>query len=222
MASPRGYQPFCPVGAALNAVGDRWALLVVRDLMLGPRRFSELLEGLGGVSTDILTARLRQLEEAGVVCRTGRGRAQRYELTDSGTALRPVLIELSRWGAERLRFPEDLSDIPPRVPLTALLLGASTLPAAANGTFEIRVGEEAVIVEVGHGELAVVPDAQPATTIELTVAGLRGLVAGLRLSRIAATGDVAIHGDRQAGRALLDTLTGPDLLSGLRRRHPRN
>ena len=67
---------------------------------------------------------------------------------------------------------------------------------------------EAVIVEVGDGELAVVPDAQPATTIELTVAGLRGLVAGLHLSRIAATGDVAIHGDRQGGRALLDRSSG--------------
>ena len=108
--SPVGYQPFCPVGAALNAVpGDRWALLVVRDLMLGPRRYSDLLSGLAGVGTDILAARLRGLQEAGVVRQTGSGRSRHYELTDSGKALRPVLVELARWGDGRSRFPATRS-----------------------------------------------------------------------------------------------------------------
>ena len=102
MASPVSYQRFCPVGAALNAVGDRRALLIVRDLMLGPRRYSELLSGLGGVGTDILAARLRALQHTGVVRQGGTGRSRRDELTDSGMALRPVLIELVRWGAEQL------------------------------------------------------------------------------------------------------------------------
>ena len=69
------YQTFCPVGAALNVVGERWALLIVRDLFLGPRRYSELLKGLGGIPTDILAARLRTLQEQGVV-QTGRERAR--------------------------------------------------------------------------------------------------------------------------------------------------
>src|SRR5690348_9817382 len=67
VASPVGYQSCCPVGAALSGVGERWALLVVRDLLLGPRRYSELLAGLGGIGTDILAARLRTLREHGVV-----------------------------------------------------------------------------------------------------------------------------------------------------------
>src|SRR5205823_972722 len=89
MASPVGYQTFCPVGAALNVVGERWALLIVRDLILGPRRYSELQKGLGGIPTDILAARLRTLQEHGVVRQVGQGRAQRYELTEAGQALAP-------------------------------------------------------------------------------------------------------------------------------------
>src|SRR5215469_1755993 len=123
MAAPIGYQTFCPVGAALNVVGERWSLLIVRDLFLGPRRYSELQSGLGGIGTDILAARLRTLQEHGIVRQVGQGRAQRYELTDSGHALRPVLVELSRWGADRLRLPDDPSRIPLRVPLTSLLVG---------------------------------------------------------------------------------------------------
>ena len=84
MASPLAYQSFCPTGAALNVVGERWALLVVRDLLLGPRRYSELLSGLGGIGTDILAARLRTLQEHGVVRQVGEGRSRRYELTESG------------------------------------------------------------------------------------------------------------------------------------------
>src|SRR6266536_3251371 len=84
VASPVGYQSFCPVGAALNVVGERWALLIVRDLLFGPRRYSELLNGLGGIGTDILAARLRTLQEHGVVQQVGEGRAQRYELIEAG------------------------------------------------------------------------------------------------------------------------------------------
>ena len=103
------------MGAALNAVGDRWALLIVRDLMLGPRRYSDLLRGLGGIGTDILAARLRGLEDAGLVTRRRGDGAQSYELTTAGRALRPVLVELARWGADRLEFPDDPSEVPPRV-----------------------------------------------------------------------------------------------------------
>src|SRR6266581_2420539 len=137
MASPIGYQTFCPVGAALNVVGERWALLIVRDLLLGPRRYSELLTGLGGIGTDILAARLRTLQEHGIVRHVGEGRAQRYELTDSGKALRSVLTELGRWGAHRLRLPANPSQVPPRVPLPSLLVGATAVPRQANGLYEV-------------------------------------------------------------------------------------
>jgi len=113
MASPVGYQTFCPVGAALNVVGERWALLIVRDLFLGPRRYSELQKGLGGIPTDILAARLRTLQTEGVVRQAGEGRAQRYELTESGQALGPVLRSSAAGEPTGSSFPPTLPRFPP-------------------------------------------------------------------------------------------------------------
>jgi hypothetical protein len=117
------------------------------------RRYSELLNGLGGIGTDILAARRRTLQEHGVVRQVGKGRAQRYEQTDAGRELRPVLAALGRWGAARVRLPPDPSQIPPRVPLTALLVGAAALPRQANGAYEVRVEDEPFRVEVTGGEV---------------------------------------------------------------------
>jgi DNA-binding HxlR family transcriptional regulator len=216
VASPVGYQTFCPVGAALNVVGERWALLIVRDLFLGPRRYSELQKGLGGIPTDILAARLRTLQEQGVVRQVGQGRAQRYELTEAGQALGPVLRELGRWGADRLQLPADPAEIPTRVPLTSLLLGGAPYPRQANGEYEVRVGEETVRVEVEAGQIHAAPGSEPDTTIELSRPGMRALILGARASEIEQTGDVSIHGNRRRAHALLNTLTGPERLAALR------
>lgn len=217
VATPLEYQSFCPAGAALNVVGERWALLIVRDLLLGPRRYSELLAGLGGIGTDILAARLRTLQEHGVVRQVGTGRARRYELTASGQALRPVLVELSRWGAERLRLPADPSQIPIRVPLTALLVGATTLPRQANGAYELQVDDEAVRIAVDDGQVRAAPKSEPATTIELSRAGLAALIVGVRASQLERDRDLCVRGDRQRAHALLNALARPPLLRGLRR-----
>ena len=216
MASPVGYQTFCPVGAALNVVGERWALLIVRDLILGPRRYSELQKGLGGIPTDILATRLRRLQEQGVVRQVGEGRAQRYELTESGQALGPVLRELGRWGADRLEFPADASEIPTRVPLTSLLLGGAPYPRQANGQYEVHVAEETVRVEVDAGQIHAAPDSEPDTTIELTRPGLRALILGARAPEIEQEGDLSVKGNRRRAHALLNTLTGPARLAALR------
>ena len=216
MASPVGYQTFCPVGAALNVVGERWALLVVRDLFLGPRRYSELLKGLGGIPTDILATRLRTLQQQGVVRQVGEGRAQRYELTESGQALAPVLRELGRWGADRLRLPADPSQIPTRVPLTSLLLGGAPYPRQANGQYEVRVADESVRIDIDAGQIHAAPDSEPDTTIELTRTGMRALILGARAAEIEQTGDLTIKGNRRRAHALLNTLTGPPRLAALR------
>ena len=216
MAVPVSYQTFCPVGAALNVVGERWALLIVRDLFLGPRRYSELLRGLGGVPTDILAARLRTLQEQGVVRRVGKGRAQRYELTESGQALGPVLRELGRWGADRLRLPVDPAEIPTRVPLTSLLLGGAPYPRQANGAYQVRVADETVLVAVEAGQIEAAPDSEPDITIELTRTGMRALILGARAAEIEQAGDLTIKGNRRRAHALLNTLTGPPRLAALR------
>lgn len=217
MAAPVAYQAFCPVGAALNVVGERWALLIVRDLILGPRRYSQLLKGLGGIPTDILAARLRSLQEQGVVRQVGAGRAQRYELTESGQALGPVLAELGRFGAGRLELPADPAEIPTRVPLTSLLLGGAPYPRQANGEYEVRVEEETVRVKVDAGQIRAAPDSEPDTSIELTRAGLRGLIFGARAAELEHTDDLSIDGNRRRAHALLNTLTGPPRLAALRR-----
>jgi DNA-binding HxlR family transcriptional regulator len=216
VASPVGYQTFCPVGAALNVVGERWALLIVRDLILGPRRYSELQKGLGGIPTDILATRLRKLQEQGIVRQVGEGRAQRYELTESGQALGPVLRELGRWGADRLELPADPAEIPTRVPLTSLLLGGAPYPRQANGAYEVHVADETVRVEVEAGQIHAVPDAEPSTTIELTRTGMTALILGARASEIEQTGDLSVKGNRRRAHALLNTLTGPARLAALR------
>lgn len=218
MASPLGYQPFCPAGAALNVIGERWALLIVRDLMLGPRRYSELLAGLGGIGTDILAARLRGLQAHGIVRQIETGRNRCYALTNSGQAVRPILVELARWGADRLQFPADLSHVPPRVPLTALLISATDLPRQTNGHYQFRIRDETVSVEVLRGEVHAAPDVPASTIITLTMTGLRDLILGASASRIEKNGDATIQGHHERARALLDTLSGPQLLEGLRRR----
>lgn len=217
MASPVEYQTFCPVGAALNVIGERWSLLIVRDLLLGPRRYSELQSGLGGIGTDILAARLRTLQEQGVVRQIGEGRGQRYELTESGQALRPVLAELGRWGAERAQLPSDASEIPPRVPLTSLLVGAGRLPHQANGAYEIRVDDESVQVQISNGRLQAAPATMPDTTIELTRAGLKALIQGDTSSDIEQTGNLSIEGNRRRAHALLNAVKAPPRLAALRR-----
>jgi DNA-binding HxlR family transcriptional regulator len=216
MATPVGYQEFCPIGASLNVVGERWALLVIRDLLLGPRRYSDLLNGLGGIGTDVLAARLRTLQDHGVVRQVGEGRDRRYELTESGQALRPVLSALAEWGADRVCLPTDGSEIPPRVPLTSLLLSPASYPRQASGVYEIRVEPEVVRVEVVAGQLNTTPAAEPDATIELTRPGLRALVVGEAPEDVEHAGDLLIQGDRRRALALLATVSGPPLLGGLR------
>src|SRR5215210_5774175 len=109
MGSKRTYGDRCGVARALDLVGERWALLVVRELVLGPKRFTDLRAGLPRLSTDVLAQRLRELEAAGVVRRRKLpppSGARVYELTEWGQDLEPLVIGLGRWGS-RAPFPPD-------------------------------------------------------------------------------------------------------------------
>src|SRR3712207_3261653 len=103
--SGRSYDQFCGLAKALDVLGERWTLLVVRELLLGPKRYSDLLEGLPGIGTNLLAARLKALEASGLV---GRRRlpppaaSNVYELTERGRALEPAIFELIRWGLDLL------------------------------------------------------------------------------------------------------------------------
>ncbi|MGC4089609.1 MAG: helix-turn-helix domain-containing protein [Polyangiaceae bacterium] len=104
----RNYQQFCGVARALDRVGERWTLLIVRNLLLGPRRYSDLLEELPGITTNLLAKRLRELTSAGIVERRvvpSPVRAELYALSEKGSALEPVIMELGRWGGRFMDRP---------------------------------------------------------------------------------------------------------------------
>src|SRR5882757_1950655 len=101
MAGRRSYQDPCGIARALDLVGERWALLVVRELLLGPKRFTDLRAGLPNVSPNVLSQRLHELEQAGVLLRHRLGppvSSWVYDLTEWGHDLEPVLLHLGRWG----------------------------------------------------------------------------------------------------------------------------
>ncbi|HKT00598.1 MAG TPA: helix-turn-helix domain-containing protein, partial [Rugosimonospora sp.] len=97
----RSYDHYCGIARALDHLGERWALLIVRELLAGPRRYSDLLADLPGISTDVLATRLRELEGDGLVARAQTG-PRTYELTGAGAAVAPVLDALCDWGLARL------------------------------------------------------------------------------------------------------------------------
>ena len=156
MAERRGYGDPCGIARGLDVVGTRWALLVVRELLLGPKRFGDLRAGLPGMSAETLGQRLRQLEEEGVVRRTTLpppASVPVYELTDWGHELRPVILALGRWGSQAPFPPGDAALSP-----DSMMLALPTMfdPARAHGvdaTYGVRLGEHAFRVRVEGGEL---------------------------------------------------------------------
>ncbi|WP_083874205.1 winged helix-turn-helix transcriptional regulator [Nocardia paucivorans] len=163
----RSYDHYCPVSRSLDIIGDRWSLLVVRELSSGARRYSDLFADLPGISTDVLAARLRDLEREGILTRRRvgpRAATAVYELTPAGTALRPVLDALAEWGTARLgeRRPTDAV----RAHWFALPLGRAVADLVPEGVVTVRIGETAfhyVITESGlahHDGPADAPDVE--------------------------------------------------------------
>ena len=102
----RSYRQFCAIASALDTIGERWTLLIIRELLTGPKRYSDLLDGLPGIPTDMLAARLRRLEDEGLVEREvlpPPAASKVYVLTGSGLSLEPVIAALARWGTTRLK-----------------------------------------------------------------------------------------------------------------------
>ena len=163
---PRCYHHYCPVAHSLDLVGERWALLVVRELLNGPKRYTDLLDGLSGIGTNILASRLRDLEEGGVVRRTKLpppAASTVYELTEYGHELQEVVYALGRWGARSLGPPAPDDVIAPGWLPNAL---RATFDAdAARGVtacYEVRIGEEVAAVRVSDGVLDAVSGAADA------------------------------------------------------------
>ena len=152
----RTYGDRCGVARALDLVGERWALLIVRELLLGPKRFTDLRAGLPHVSPDVLAQRLRELEQAGVLQRgtlPPPAGSRIYELTERGRELEPVMLALGRWGSAAPVPPGE-----PGMSEDALVIALKTLfdPAAADGfaaRYELRLAQQRFRIDVADGRL---------------------------------------------------------------------
>lgn len=169
MAGKRKYDDGCAVAHGLDLIGERWALLVVRDLLLGPKRFTDLRAGMPGASADMLTQRLRELLETGIVQRRKLpppAGSWVYELTDWGAELEPIVTQLSRWSS---RSPTLRKDADIGVDSLVLALRALFDPQAAQGlraTFALRLGENHFRIQIADSRLTLArgePDQADAT-----------------------------------------------------------
>jgi DNA-binding HxlR family transcriptional regulator len=161
------YDQYCPVCHALGLVGERWALLVVRELLKGPKRYTDLLEGLPGVGTNILAARLRELEASGVVRKRKLpppAASTVYELTEYGQELEEPLYALARWGARSLPPPAKNEDFYPDWGLNAFAalldreaargLTETYVVRVADDTYTVQLADSKVHVEIGASGVA--------------------------------------------------------------------
>ena len=216
MLTGRTYDDGCAAAHALDLVGERWALLVVRELLLGPKRFTDLRAGLPNASPNVLAQRLRGLEEAGIVRRRRLpppAASKIYELTDWGEELEPVIIRLGRWGA---RSPLRDDDAP--LGVDSLILSFRTMfdPGAAEGleaTYELRIGEDRFRAEVSGGDFEVERGSaeRPDAIIEAGSATLAGVVYGdLSLAEALRSGDVKVEGDQTAAERFLTLFPLPE------------
>lgn len=198
----RSYDDACAAAHALDLVGERWALLVIRELMTGPKRFSDLRSGLPGISANVLTQRLEGLEAIGVLVRRTLpppSAARVYELTEWGYDAEPIFQALGRWAA---RSPYH----DPTLPFSAasLVLSLRTMfdPATAEGIdarIGFRIGSETYAARIAAGEFEI--DAGGLDGVDVVFAGTppvlaAAIYAGQPLDALEADGALEIEGDR--------------------------
>jgi len=212
----RGYGQFCGLARALELLGGRWALLVVRDLLSGAKRFTELQEGLPGIPTNVLTARLRELEDAGVVQRRVQprpGGGVVYELTDYGRELEQPLLSLGFWGAKALG-PSEEGDFVSMDALALAMRGAFR-PRAARGPqrlYELKVDGKSLRIEVKRGKVTVPASSSddPDVVLEAGADVFLDLLAGnADLDDAATSGRLRLDGDRAEARHFFEMFRLP-------------
>jgi DNA-binding HxlR family transcriptional regulator len=203
----RTYHQYCGVARALDVVGDRWTLLIVRELLVGARRYSDLLDDLPGIATNLLADRLRDLTALGVVVRCRSGRSASYELTDRGRELESVVLALARWGGETMVERPPTDEFRPHwlvVGLRSLLDPSIDPPLSVAVDLEVEGGVVHVVAVRG----AVSTGAGPATTAaaDVVLAGEGQYVLGVAAGVLPFTALDVVRGSRRtitAARRLL-------------------
>src|SRR5215475_7331703 len=208
VAFMKHYGQACPIARALDVVGDRWSLLLLRELTFGPRRYRDLATGLPGIPSNVLAARLKDLQAAGVIARRtlpAPTDVTVYELTGAGRALQPALHELLDWG---LRYAPEPAEDDVGQPAWALL-GAAGRPTAlpAGQTCELRVGPESFYLSSDAGKLTV--RRWPASDGDAVVTMATDTLYSLMTGQTTVTGAVrlsTVDGDTEIARRALEPL----------------
>jgi DNA-binding HxlR family transcriptional regulator len=213
MPTSRSYGDACAIARALDVVGERWALLVVRELLLGPQRFSDLRRALPAASSNLVADRLRELAAQGVIRRRklpAPASSWVYELTEWGAGLEPILLALGGWAMD--------VPLPPAATLSAtsvllFLRGAARPdPGAPPATYRFELGDRVWAVRTEAGQLDVAPGEpdRPDAALRTDPATLNALLdAALDLDAAVSGGSVVIAGDRAALRRLIEAVTRP-------------
>jgi len=215
MATTRTYGDGCGIAHALDLVGERWALLVVRELLLGPKRFKDLRAGLPSASTNVLSQRLRDLEQASVIRRRTLpppAGSSVYELTDWGRELKPIVISLGTWAVHSPTFPEDA---PVGTDSVIIALGTFFDAGAAGdleARYELRFGDDTFRAAIADGgiELDRGPAEDPVAILDTDPDTFSAVVwKGRPLADAVRAGDLAIEGDERAVQLLLTLFPRP-------------
>jgi DNA-binding HxlR family transcriptional regulator len=202
MATKRSYEDGCASAHGLDLIGERWALLVVRELLLGPKRFTDLRAGLPGISPNVLTQRLEELEAVSVVKRRKLpppAATWVYELTDWGRDLEPVIMALGRWAARSPVLP-----LGNPMSVNSLILSFRTmfdgrLAAGFKADIDLRVGEESFAARIANGRLEVDrgTSPQPDAVVRADPNTLAAVVyGGLKLPEALRSGKLLVEGDK--------------------------
>jgi DNA-binding HxlR family transcriptional regulator len=206
----RSYQQHCGVARALDVVGERWTLLIVRDLFLGPRRYGELLDGLPGITTNLLAKRLRELTRAGLVEKqpgTPPAAFDVYALTKAGRELEPALMELGRWGWRLLATPRrgDVRNLG-----WALLSLKRRYRGGLVAVVEIREGRRCFELSFGEERLEVTEKPSERAVARLSAADQQPFFelffVGTSAMALEGRGVLTVQGDRAVVRAALAAL----------------
>jgi DNA-binding HxlR family transcriptional regulator/putative sterol carrier protein len=214
------YQQYCALARALDVAGDRWTLLIVRELVPGPRRFTDLLEGLPGISRNLLTERLRSLERDGVVARRELpAPAARlvYELTADGLDLADAIVPLIRWGARRLGDRKSGESFRPRWSAVGMAgLADHKAAKGVNETYEYLVGDSAFHFTVDDGSIEVHDGRahDPAVVVTTDEETYADIAAGkITASSAVSAGTLAFSGDAQAVKRLRKIFSRSQMLA---------
>jgi DNA-binding HxlR family transcriptional regulator len=196
MVTTRSYADACGIARALDVVGERWALLVVRELLLGPQRFTDLRRALPAASSNLITDRLRELEGRGVIGRrklAPPAASQVYELTERGRELEPIVLALGEWGL-RVPLPPD----PTTLSATSILLYLRASVDPGKHTYRVEMADQVWTIRGTTGDVVVEPGepAHAAASIRTDPKTLHSLLVDPTTLRAAvATGTVEISGD---------------------------